>query len=209
MAPHRSEWGQDYLSQDTGFNYRFEGHICKLYCSLLGGYLFQIKKIFFSFLPSILRVAIMTNVNPNQYFLVQQNNHTIFLLYKISVESYIKPILCYIWNSICSRGNFFIYWVSSVQFIHSVMSDFATPWTTAHQASLSITNSRSLLKLMSIESVMPSNHLILYHPLLLLPQSLPASGSFPVSQLFTSGGQRLEFQLQHQSFQWTPRTDLL
>ena len=41
------------------------------------------------------------------------------------------------------------------------------------------------------------------------PQSLPASGSFPMSQLFTSGGQILEFQLQHQSFQWTPRTDLL
>ena len=43
------------------------------------------------------------------------------------------------------------------------------PWTAAHQPSLSITNSRSLLKLMCIESVMPSNHLILYHPLLLLP----------------------------------------
>ena len=46
---------------------------------------------------------------------------------------------------------------------------FATPWTTAHQASLSITNFWSLLKLMSIELVMPSNHLILCHPLLLLP----------------------------------------
>ena len=46
---------------------------------------------------------------------------------------------------------------------------FVTPWTAARQASLSITNSRSLLKLMSIESVMPSNHLILCHPLLLLP----------------------------------------
>ena len=46
---------------------------------------------------------------------------------------------------------------------------FATPWTAAHQASLSITNSQSLLKLMSIESVMPSNHLILCHPLLLPP----------------------------------------
>ena len=46
---------------------------------------------------------------------------------------------------------------------------FVTPWTASHQASLSITNSRSLLKLMSIESVMPSNHLILCPPLLLLP----------------------------------------
>ena len=51
---------------------------------------------------------------------------------------------------------------------------FATPWTAAHQASLSITNSRSLLKLMSIESVMPPNYLILYHPLLLLPSIFPS-----------------------------------
>ena len=51
---------------------------------------------------------------------------------------------------------------------------FATSWTTARQASLSITNSRSLLKLMSIESVMPSNHLILCHPLLLPPSIFPS-----------------------------------
>ena len=51
---------------------------------------------------------------------------------------------------------------------------FATPWTAACQASLSITNSRSLLKLMSIESVMPSNHLILCHPFLLLPSIFPS-----------------------------------
>ena len=50
---------------------------------------------------------------------------------------------------------------------------FATPWTAARQASLSITNSRSLPKLMSIESVMPSNHLILCHPFLLLPSIFP------------------------------------
>ena len=51
---------------------------------------------------------------------------------------------------------------------------FVTPWTAALQASLSITNSRNLLKLMSIESVMPSNHLILYCPLLLLPSIFPS-----------------------------------
>ena len=51
---------------------------------------------------------------------------------------------------------------------------FGTPWTAAHQASLSITNSRSLLRLMSIESVMPSNPLILCHPLLLLPSVFPS-----------------------------------
>ena len=52
-----------------------------------------------------------------------------------------------------------------VQFSCSVMSNSATPWTAAHQSSLSISNYRSLLKLMSIESVMPSNHLFLCHPL--------------------------------------------
>ena len=55
---------------------------------------------------------------------------------------------------------------------------FATPWTAACQASLSITSSRSLLKLMSIESVMPSNHLILCRPLLLLPSIFPSIGAF-------------------------------
>ena len=62
---------------------------------------------------------------------------------------------------------------SSVQSLSCVRL-FATPWTAARQASLSITNSRSLLKLMSIESMMPSNHLILCHPLLLLPSISPS-----------------------------------
>ena len=60
-----------------------------------------------------------------------------------------------------------------VQFSLSVVSDSATPWTTARQASLSITNFQSFPKLMSIELVMPSNHLILCHPLLLLPSIFP------------------------------------
>ena len=76
-----------------------------------------------------------------------------------------------------------------VQFSHSVVFDSATPLTTACQASLSITNCWSLLKFMSIESVMPSNHLILCGPLLLLPSIFPISESFPMSQLFASGGQ--------------------
>ena len=74
-------------------------------------------------------------------------------------------------------------WVSSVQFSWSVLSNSLQPhglqhtrppWAAAHQASLSITNSQSLLKLMSIESVMPSNHLILCHPLLLPPSIFPS-----------------------------------
>ena len=63
---------------------------------------------------------------------------------------------------------------SSVQFSHSVVSDSATPWTAACQTSLSITSSRSSLRLTSIEWVMPSSHLILCHPLLLLPPILPS-----------------------------------
>ena len=62
----------------------------------------------------------------------------------------------------------------SVQFSHLVMSDSATPWIAAHQASQSITNSQSLLKLMSIELVMPSNHLILCRLLLLLASTFPS-----------------------------------
>ena len=66
-----------------------------------------------------------------------------------------------------------LYVLNSVQSLSRVRL-FVTPWTTACQASLSITNLRSLLKLMSIELVMPFNHLILYHPLLLLPSILPS-----------------------------------
>ena len=78
-------------------------------------------------------------------------------------------------------------------FSHSVMSDwhFVTPWIAAHQASLSFTMSWSLLKFMSIESVIPSNHHILCHPFSSWPQSFPASGSFPISRLSVSGGQRI------------------
>ena len=64
--------------------------------------------------------------------------------------------------------------IKAHQFSHSVVSDSVTPWTAARQASLSIINSRSLLKLMSIELVMPSNHLILCRPLLLLPSIFPS-----------------------------------
>ena len=73
-------------------------------------------------------------------------------------------------------------WFSSVQSLSHAQL-FGTPRTAACQASLSITNSRSLLKLMSIASVMPSNHLILCHPLLLLPSILPRIRIFPMTAL--------------------------
>ena len=77
---------------------------------------------------------------------------------------------------------------SSVQSLSRVRL-FATPWIAARQASLSITNSWSSLKLMSIGSVMPSSHLSSVVPFSSCPQSLPASGSFSMSQLFAWGGQ--------------------
>ena len=79
-----------------------------------------------------------------------------------SGKEYVKAVYCH--------PAYLIYMQSSVQFSHSVVSDSATPWTAACQVSLFITNSQSLLKLMSFESVMPtrSNHLILCRPLLLL-----------------------------------------
>ena len=85
--------------------------------------------------------------------------------------------------------------ISSVQF-NSIQSLsrvwlFATPWTAACQASLSITNSQSPPKPMSIESVMPSSHLILCCTFSSCPQSFPASGCLQRSQLLTSGGQSI------------------
>ena len=77
---------------------------------------------------------------------------------------------------------------SSVQSLSRVQF-FAGPWIAARQASLSIINTRSSLRLMSIESVMPSSHLILGRPFSPCPQSLAASESFPMSQLFAWGGQ--------------------
>ena len=87
---------------------------------------------------------------------------------------------------------------------------FATPWTTARQASLSVTNSWSPPKPMSIVSVMSSNHLILCRHLLLLPSIFPSIRVFSnESALRIRWSKYQVFQLQHQSLQWTPRTDLL
>ena len=86
---------------------------------------------------------------------------------------------------------------SSVQLLNHIQL-FVTPWIAAHQASLSITNSQSLLKLMSMESVMPSNHLILNSPLLFLPSIFPSIRVFFNESVLPI--KVLEFQLQHQSF---------
>ena len=100
-------------------------------------------------------------------------------------------------------------YISSIQLLSHVRL-LVTPWAATRQASLSITNSPGLLKLMSIESVMPSNHFILCHPLLLSPSIFPSIRVFSnwVSSLHQVA-KLLEFQLQHQFFQWTFRTDFL
>ena len=97
----------------------------------------------------------------------------------------------YLWDSYNSTDEEIGLWFSSVQLFSRVRL-FVAPWTAAPQASLSFTNSQSLFKLMSIESVMPSNHLILCRPLLLLPSIFPRIRVFQMSQLFASGGQSIE-----------------
>ena len=118
--------------------------------------------------------------------------------YPSNMHAFVHSFNSYFFNS---------YLFSSVQSLNNVWL-FVTPWTTARQTSLSITNSRSLLKLMSIESVMPSNH----------PLSSPSPPAFNLSQhqgLFQwvpslhQVAKVLEFWLWHQSFQWTPRIDPL
>ena len=109
----------------------------------------------------------------------------------------------------------FIHSICSVQLLSRVRL-FMTLWTEAHLASLSISNYRNLSKLMSIESVMPSSHFILCRTLLLQPSIFPSirvfsneSGLFKWVSSLHELAKVVEFQLQHQSFQWTPRTDLL
>ena len=98
---------------------------------------------------------------------------------------------------------------SSVQLLSRVQL-FAIPWTATRQAFLFITNSQSLLKLMSSESVMPSNHLILCHPLLLPPSIFPSIRVFSdETVLHIRWPKYWSFSFNNQSFRWTLRTDLL
>ena len=116
---------------------------------------------------------------------------------------------------IIALQNFVLFCHTSTEISHSSVQSFshvwlfATPWTAARHASLSITNSQSSPKLMYIELVMPSNHLILCHPLLLLLPIPPCISLFQWVNSSHQVARVLEFQLQHQSFQRTPRTDLL
>ena len=122
----------------------------------------------------------------------------------LSNVSHLEPTNCFNNSLLGKKRNFvprtlwILIWfisssVSSVQSLSYVLL-FVTPWTVAGQASLSITNSQSLLKLMFTELVMPSNNLILCRPLLLPPSIFPSifsNGSFQMSQFFASGGQSI------------------
>ena len=123
-----------------------------------------------------------------EYFVINYNGKEsekeyVYMCISMSIDIQNWITLPYTWNIVNQL-------FSSVQ-AHSRVWLFATSWTAVHQASLSITNSQSLLKLMSMESVMPSNHLILCHPLFLPPLILPSIRVFPMSQFFTSHGQNI------------------
>ena len=114
-----------------------------------------------------------------KYFIISVSSHKIFQI-PSEKEHYTK-----LPHNLQMKSTLFHFYYpvhSSVQFSRSVMSDSATPWTAARQASLSITNSQNLLKLMSIESAMPFNHLILCCPFSSRLQSFPASASFPMNE---------------------------
>ena len=123
--------------------------------------------------------------------------HTLLLEQRVSVG-----ITSLQWSSdycfppfLSFSGRAFLWSCSSFVVVVQLLSCvwlFVTPWTAAWLASLSFTISQSLLILMSVELVMPSNHLILCHPLLFLPSIFPAAGSFPMSWIFASGGQSIE-----------------
>ena len=97
----------------------------------------------------------------------------------------------------------------TVQFICSVVSDSLWPHESQHARPPCPSPTPSPIKPMSLESVMPSSHLILYCPLLLLPPIPPSISLFQWVNSWHEVAKVLEFQLQHQSFQWTPKTDLL
>ena len=100
------------------------------------------------------------------------------------------PVLILIWLRHKRKAKSYLPF-SSVQFSCCHVQLFKTPWTAAHQPSLAITNSQSLLKLMSIESVMPCNHLILCHPLFLLPSIFPSIRVFSNESVLLIGGQSI------------------
>ena len=129
------------------------------------------------------------------------------------IRKILKSIFFSLWSKLelsnCKRKYIYIcLYISSVQ-SPSVVLLFATPWTAVHQVSLSIMNSRSLLKLMSIESVMPSSHLMLCHPILLPPSIFPSIRIFSHESLLCIRWPKYWSISFSQSFQKIFRTDFL
>ena len=143
---------------------------------IIAFYSFRLREVLFHYTVSF--VPILSN-----FSLLASLQLQILHLFQDSAHVYISLLLRLI--LIFSSVQF-----SSVQLLSPVRL-FATLWIAALQASLSITNSRSSLKVMSIESVMPWSHLILCSPLLLLLPIPPSIRVFPMSQLFTWGGQSI------------------
>ena len=142
--------------------------------------------------------------------LYMESHQVVCWLWNQKTQAQFKLLLCdsLLVSSLGATGSVFIF-VVVVQLLSNVWL-FATPWTAAHQASLSFTTSLGFLRLMSIESVMPSNHLVHFRPLLFLPSIFPSIRVF--FQWVSSSHQVakvLELQLQHQSFQWIFRVDIL
>ena len=130
------------------------------------------------------------------YSVMDRCHFASFLLSLMSLKIffYYSRVALYCCISFCCRAKWISHKYASVQFSRSVMSDSVTPWTAACQTSMSITSSWSLLKLMPIESVMPSIHPSISSsviPFSSCLQSFPKSGSFPRSQSFASGGQSI------------------
>ena len=108
---------------------------------------------------------------------------------RISIFYFSVAIILFFKKSLLDKGGYFF--IPLFSSISQCVRSFETPWTASRQASLSITNPQSLLKLMSSELVMPSNHLILCHHLLLLPSTFPSIRVFSMSQFFASDGQSI------------------
>ena len=135
----------------------------------------------------------------------------LFILKKLSLNKL---------TSICYLEGFMLVWLHALPFTTvlfsfshvvvvqslSCISFFVTPWTAVHQALLSSTISHCLLKFMSIESVMPSNHLIFCHPLLFLPSTFPSIGVFSNELVLCIRWPKCS-NFSHQSLQWIFRVD--
>ena len=128
------------------------------------------------------------------------------LLFLSFLNCSIIALQCYV--SFCCTVKWISYMYTHIPFLQSCLT-LCDSMAATHQASLSITISQSLLRLMSIESVMPSNHLILCPRLLLLPSIFPSIRVFSKESVLHHVAKVLEFQLQTQSLQWIFRTDFL